>query len=137
MVSMISPDRRRLGRRHFYRRQFHRLLSRRCADDGSLEEVVVNGQLDRLQGSRRCPSSMGVVGAEQFAMRPVLRTGELYGSRARADRHPTQRRRQSEPILPARFQSRSRHRPRDHASTVCRSTCRRTDTARATPISTS
>lgn len=41
-----------------------------------LEEVVVNGRLDQLQGTP-VSASQGVVGAEQIAMRPVLRAGEL------------------------------------------------------------
>ncbi|WP_217705172.1 TonB-dependent receptor [Peristeroidobacter soli] len=41
-----------------------------------LEEVVVTGGLDRLQGTP-VSASQGVVGAEQLAMRPVLRAGEL------------------------------------------------------------
>src|SRR5687767_8042253 len=41
-----------------------------------LEEVVVSGQLDRLQGSP-ASASMGVVTSEQLDLRPVLRTGEL------------------------------------------------------------
>lgn len=41
-----------------------------------VEEVVVTGKLDRLQGTP-VSASQGVVGAEQLATRPVLRTGEL------------------------------------------------------------
>ncbi len=41
-----------------------------------LEEVVVTGSLDRLQGTP-VSASQGVVGAEQLEMRPVLRAGEL------------------------------------------------------------
>jgi outer membrane receptor protein involved in Fe transport len=41
-----------------------------------LEEVVVNGRLDRLHGAP-LSASQGVVGAEQLEMRPVLRAGEL------------------------------------------------------------
>ena len=41
-----------------------------------LEEVVVSGRLDRLQGTP-VSASQGVVGADQLAMRPVLRAGEL------------------------------------------------------------
>lgn len=41
-----------------------------------LEEVVVTGQLDRLQGAP-LSASQGAVGAEQLEMRPVLRAGEL------------------------------------------------------------
>jgi hypothetical protein len=41
-----------------------------------LEEVVVTGSLDRLQGVP-VSASQGIVGSEQLDMRPVLRTGEL------------------------------------------------------------
>lgn len=41
-----------------------------------LEEVVVTGTLGRLQGTP-VSASQGVVGADQLAMRPVLRAGEL------------------------------------------------------------
>ena len=41
-----------------------------------VEEVIVTGRLDRLQGTP-VSASQGVVGAEQLGMRPVLRTGEL------------------------------------------------------------
>ena len=56
--------------------------------------------------------------------------------RARARGHAAQRRGQGQPVLPARLQPRPRHRPRD-LSPACRSTCRRTATARATRTSTS
>jgi outer membrane receptor protein involved in Fe transport len=41
-----------------------------------LEEVVVTGTLDRLQGTP-LSASQGIVASEQLDMRPVLRTGEL------------------------------------------------------------
>ncbi|HEY0685707.1 MAG TPA: TonB-dependent receptor [Steroidobacter sp.] len=41
-----------------------------------IEEVVVTGRLDRLQGAP-VSASQGVVGAEQLDVRPVLRAGEL------------------------------------------------------------
>ena len=41
-----------------------------------LDEVVVTGQLDRLQGTP-ISASQGVVSNEQLSMRPVLRNGEL------------------------------------------------------------
>lgn len=41
-----------------------------------LEEVVVTGTLNRLQGAPSS-ASQGIVGSEQLDMRPVLRTGEL------------------------------------------------------------
>jgi len=41
-----------------------------------LEEVVVNGRLDKLHGAP-LSASQGVVGAEQLETRPVLRAGEL------------------------------------------------------------
>ncbi len=42
----------------------------------SLEEVVVVGQLERLQGEVRS-ATQGVVGEEQLESRPIQRTGEL------------------------------------------------------------
>lgn len=41
-----------------------------------LEEVVVTGTLNRLQGTP-LSASQGIVGSDQLDMRPVLRTGEL------------------------------------------------------------
>ena len=41
-----------------------------------LEEVIVTGRLDELHGEP-VSASQGVVGEEQLALRPVLRTGEL------------------------------------------------------------
>ncbi|MFL6550275.1 MAG: TonB-dependent receptor [Povalibacter sp.] len=56
------------------------LLSAGCLAGGVpttvLEEVTVTGKLDQLQGSPTSASE-GVVTAEQLALRPVLRTGEL------------------------------------------------------------
>src|SRR4051812_34533754 len=56
------------------------LLSASCLAGGVpttvLEEVTVTGKLDQLQGSPTSASE-GVVTAEQLALRPVLRTGEL------------------------------------------------------------
>ncbi len=42
----------------------------------SLEEVIVVGQLERLQGAPQS-ATQGIVGEEQLGLRPIQRTGEL------------------------------------------------------------
>ena len=60
--------------------------------------------------------------------------GRRGGARLDGDR--AFRRRQGQPVLPARLEPRSRHRPRHISWTTCRSICRPMCTARATPTST-
>ena len=77
-----------------------------------LEEVVVTGKLERL-GGEPTSATVGIVTSEQLDLRPVLRTGELLEvvPGLIVTQHSGER--QSEPVFPARLQSRSRHRPRD------------------------
>ena len=49
---------------------------------------------------------------QRVVEQPYARPGEFLEIDARPDRHPAFRRRQSQPVLPARLQSRPRHRPR-------------------------
>ena len=82
-------------------------------------------------------ASQGAITARQLDARPIMRAGEVLETVPGRRHQPAQRRGQGQPVLPARLQPRSRHRLRDDAWPACRSTCRRTGTARAIPISTS
>ena len=59
-------------------------------------------------------ASEGAVTGRQIETRPIMRAGEVLEVRARGDHQPAQRRGKGKPVLPARIQSRSRHRLCDH-----------------------
>ena len=97
-----------------------------------VEEIVVAGRHDSLVGIADSASE-GTVGAEQLERRPLTAPGRGARDRARPDPHAAQRRRQGEPVLPARLQPRPRHRLRDVDRRRAGEPARRTATARATP----
>ena len=84
------------------------------ADDGAeaLPTVEVTGNYNNGVGTSDA-ASQGSVNAKLIENRPTLAARRDPGIRARPDRLAAQRRRQGEPVLPARLQPRPRHRLRD------------------------
>ena len=83
-----------------------------AADDDVLEEVIVFARGEALIG-RADAASEGAVGGADLSVRPLLRVAELLEAVPGLIRRPALRFGQGQPVLPARLQSRSRHRLHD------------------------
>ena len=82
-------------------------------------------------------ASQGAITARQLDARPMMRDGRGARDRARRGHQPAQRRGQGEPVLTCAASTSITAPTSRRPSPACRSTCRRTATATATPISTS
>ena len=76
-------------------------------------------------------ATQGVVSAQQIDNRPIMRAGEVLEAVPGVIISQHSGEGKANQYLPARIQSRSRHRLRDDAWPACPSTCRRMRTARA------
>ena len=77
-----------------------------------LDTVRVQGNYVNAVGTTDAASA-GTVTSKLIESRPTLRPGRGARVRARRHRHAAQRRRQGQPVFPARLQPRPRHRLRD------------------------